>query len=238
MIKVIFENKDIVALNKPAGLLTHPDRSKKGGKSLVEWLVEHYPEVKKVGDAPAERPGIVHRLDRDTSGVLIVARSQAAFAYLKKLFQTGGVRKTYAALVYGELTGRGVINKPIGLRPGTTKRSVTSKNMKMVKEAVTEYQAQEIFEYSAGGKTNFCTFLKVMPKTGRTHQIRVHLASISHPIVGDALYGPKKQALAAPRQFLHAAAIELVLPDKSKVKIEAELPEDLRHIIDGLKKIR
>jgi 23S rRNA pseudouridine1911/1915/1917 synthase len=230
-VKVIHESRDIVAVYKPAGLLVHPDRSKKGGESLVDWLLLHYPEVRTVGDKPGERPGIVHRLDRDTSGVLIVARNQPTFEYLKKLFQKGEVRKTYLALVHGRLIGRGIINKPIGLKPGTIKRSVTAKKMKMIKEAVTEYEAMKVFQFSKGEELHYFTLLKVSPRTGRTHQIRVHLASIGHPVVGDSLYGPKKEILEIKRQFLHADSIELVLPAEGRVRLAADLPPELEEVL-------
>ena len=223
-ISVIYEDKNIIAINKPAGLLTHnvPINSKNAGQSpaLTDWLINRYPEIKTVGDDPENRPGIVHRLDKETSGVIIVARNQKAFEYLKNLFQTSQVKKTYLGLVWGKVEPKsGTINKPIGLKSGTTKRTVAVKNAKMVKEAITDYQVKKYFDQYS--------LLEIHPRTGRTHQIRVHLNSIHHPIVGDRLYGKKPLPAGLTRQFLHAASIELNLPDNGRIKLEANLPADL-----------
>ncbi len=234
-IPIIYEDRDIVAVNKPAGVLVHKTgvafgkNGKKEDDTIVDFLLKHFPEIRLVGDrhtsggSSIERSGIVHRLDRETSGVIIAARNQESFSDLKTQFQERKVRKSYLALVYGIIEKQGVINKPIGLKPGTIKRSVTAKNMKMIKEAVTEYIPQKHFKAA--------TLLMVTPKTGRTHQIRVHLASIGHPIVGDTLYGFKKQTLCSPRQFLHAESIEFTTLSGKRMKIEAELPDDLKEVL-------
>ena len=180
-----------------------------------------------MGDAPQIRPGIVHRLDKDTSGVLIAARNQKFFDYLKNLFQNHEVKKTYLALVWGELKSGGVIEKPIGLKPGTVKRSVRARNMKMIKEAVTEYKPLNFL----GKNGEKFTLVKLMPKTGRTHQLRVHMASINHPVVGDSLYGPKTNPWNLNRQFLHAESVEFTSAEGKRVKIEAGLPEELQKIL-------
>ncbi len=235
-IDVVYENDDFLAVNKPAGVIVHrPERGPKAsrkGNVLTDWLKERYPEAKEVGDEPELRPGIVHRLDEDTSGILLLAKNQAAFEYLKGLFQRHEVKKTYLALAHGRMTGRGKIEKPIGLKSGSVKRSVNARDMKMVKEAVTEYRVLKLFK--KGAETY--TLLQVAPLTGRTHQIRVHLASIGHPIVGDALYGRKKEdgSIGLGRQFLHAESVEFALPDGSRMKIEAEMPEDLREVLEKL----
>ncbi|MFH1162432.1 MAG: RluA family pseudouridine synthase [Candidatus Jorgensenbacteria bacterium] len=316
MFEVIYEDRDFLVLNKPAGVLVHgvsgnpdadPDgtvgagrsglrskhRREQGAKSseetVVDWLLRYYPEVKGVGDpstgsgqapsagshlrpatdgqagqapsassgqAPSTgsstgahskssgqvtpaRPGIVHRLDRETSGVLVVARTQPFFEYLKRLFQTHAVVKTYLALVHGLVKARGVVDVPIGLRAGSVKRSVRARHMKMVKEAVTEYRPLKVFERdTSGGKPELFTLVELTPRTGRTHQLRVHLASIGHPVAGDALYGVKGNPLALSRHFLHAESIAFSLPDGKRMRFDAELPDDLKHIIDGLKEIR
>jgi len=236
MVSIIYKNSDFIAVNKPAGLLVHAVKAHKTSeKTLVQWLLENFPEVGEVGDpstgsGQVERPGIVHRLDKDTSGVLIVARNQQFFDYLKNLFQTNQVKKTYLALVFGEVQKGGVIDKPIGLKPGTTKRSVMARNMKMVKSARTEYKPIKVFDK----KGEFFTLLRIIPKTGRTHQIRVHLASIGHPVVGDALYSRKENPFGAKRQFLHAESIEFSKKSGERIKIEAALPEELKQIIDTL----
>ncbi|MFH0712525.1 MAG: RluA family pseudouridine synthase [Candidatus Jorgensenbacteria bacterium] len=233
MISVIYEDENLLALSKPAGVLVHPSsfsKEDKGQATVTDWLLKNYPEVKMVGDNPAERPGIVHRLDRETSGVLLVARNQKTFEYLKKLFQEHKVVKTYLALVWGRLSGSGIIDVPIGLKPGTVRRVVRGKALKMVKEAVTEYRALKTFKK---GDDEF-TLVELTPKTGRTHQLRVHMKSINHPVVGDVLYSPKKDPFNLSRQFLHAESIEFTKSDGSRLKLEAELPNELKTVIDSL----
>ena len=243
---VIFEHKNFLILNKPAGVLVHgilnkDDKSKFGLEpTVVDAILASYPEIREVGDNPTERPGIVHRLDKDTSGVLVVARNQKFYEYLKFLFQTHEVKKTYLALVWGKLSGSGIIDRPIGLKSGSVKRSVHNKNTKMIKEAVTEYQSLKIFQYDAphsiAREAPHFTLVRVIPKTGRTHQIRVHLASIGHPVVGDKLYGKKNVPFKIERQFLHAESIEFSLEDGQRIKVAADLPEDLKTVILELEK--
>lgn len=243
--RVVYQDKDFVVINKPAGLLVHPvksgkagiphggiiSRGKPGESALTDWLIKRYPEIKTVGDDPENRPGIVHRLDRATSGVMIVPRNQKYFEYLKGLFQKRQIQKTYVALVFGKLPEKaGVINKPIGLKSGTTKHSVIA--TKMVKEAVTEYKLIKILRDSGG---ELFSFVEVYPKTGRTHQIRVHFASIGHAVAGDKMYSRKNQPDWASRLMLHAQSLEFV-PEASgsRLKIEALPPEDFEKIIASL----
>ncbi len=224
--KAIYEDKSFLAVDKPAGLIVHEARSVKRGvsskeRTLVDWLLKRYPEIKTVGDEPETRPGIVHRLDRDTSGVLLVARNQRYFDYLKSLFQRREIQKTYLALVFGvpkEKSGR--ITSAIGIKSGTTKRSVHSE--KDVKQAVTEYKVLKTFEREVGKYS----LLEVRPKTGRTHQIRVHLASVGSPVVGDPLYGRKKQPAWAKRLMLHASSLEFNLADGKRIRLETETPSE------------
>src|SRR3989344_5227002 len=214
--------------------------------TLVDWLVGRYPEIKEVGDDPALRPGSVHRLDKETSGIMVIARTKESFEYLKSLFQTRQIHKIYRALVFGDVKEKkGIIEKPIGIKNGTLKRSVRSE--KMVKEAITEYRVVKNFQFSI---FNFqstpqskildskFSLLEVEPKTGRTHQIRVHLASIGHPIVGDRLYGTKEsrvksQAMGA-RLMLHALSLEFTTVEGRRVKLEAEPPADFRGTISSI----
>lgn len=217
-----YKDSDVVAINKPAGLLVHKTRVSQE-TTLVDWLLENFPEIKGVGDDPAIRPGIVHRLDKETSGIMIVARNQKAFEYLKKLFQTRQVKKTYFALVWGKVKEKtGVIEKPLGIKSGTLKRTVSGK-ARMVKEAITVYKVVKFVKL----KDQTFTLLEVQPLTGRTHQIRAHLASIGHPVVGDMLYGRKPAPAGITRQFLHAESLELTLPSGSRIKISADLPPEL-----------
>ncbi|MEK7624133.1 MAG: RNA pseudouridine synthase [Patescibacteria group bacterium] len=228
MISLIYETSDFIAVNKPAGVLTHPIKDLRE-ETLVDWILEKYPEVKNVGDEPEIRPGIVHRLDRDTSGVILIARNQEFFEYLKNLFKTRQIKKTYLALVWGKLEPKfGEIKIPIGIKTGSIKRTVWQKRAKDLKEAVTEYQVKKYF--------NGFSLVELTPKTGRTHQIRVHLASLGHPVVGDKLYGfqKSKPPFDLNRQFLHAVSLEFSSADGHRIMIEAELPEELKLIIDTL----
>ncbi|MBI5306274.1 RluA family pseudouridine synthase [Candidatus Wolfebacteria bacterium] len=252
-IEIIYETPDFLAINKPAGVLVHQINlkslllsatSRKGltqnlkpDFTLVDWLLGKYPEVKNVGDAPEIRPGIVHRLDKDTSGVILICRNQKFFEYAKKIFQEHKIKKNYLALANGEVKPKnGIIEKPISIKSGSIKRTIHKG--KDEKAAITEYQVLNYFERN-GEKFSY---LKVMPKTGRTHQIRIHLASIGHPIVGDSLYGKKENSFGLNRQFLHAESLEFNLADGlpagrhgRRIKIEADLPQDLQKIIDSLK---
>ena len=199
--------------------------------TLVDWLISCRPEIKNVGDDPALRPGIVHRLDKATSGVMVVAKTQASFEQLKKSFQEHRMRKTYYALVSGvPKNKKGTIDAPIGITSGSLKRSVHSS--KMAKPAVTEYSVLKNIGGGTGAER--CALLKVNPKTGRTHQIRVHLASIGHPILGDALYGTKtSRAIAAPRLMLHAATLEFSDDSGRRFAFEAPIPDDFPRLSTG-----
>lgn len=240
-IRVIHEDKNFLAVYKPAGLPVHPAKFRIKNlelrikePTLVDWLLKHYPEIKNVGDDPKTRPGIVHRLDKDTSGVILVARSQKYFEYLKNLFQTRQIKKTYLALVWGKLEPKtGVIKKSISIKSGAVKRTVWKGRLE--KEAITEYKVIKFIKLKVNKeKEEFFSLVKVFPKTGRTHQIRVHLASIGHPIVGDTLYGPKRSPFGRSpvgRQFLHAESLEFSAEEGKRIKIEAELPAELKNVI-------
>ncbi|MDP3948559.1 MAG: RluA family pseudouridine synthase [bacterium] len=264
--KIVYEDENFVGISKPAGMLVHPytvsgkwsrpagsreaRQMANGEKTLVSWLLEKYPEMKTVGDPSTRstnsgqassgqanlRPGIVHRLDRETSGIMLAVRNQKYFDYFKSLFKERQIKKTYLALVSGEPKEKhGVIDKPIGIKNGSIKRSIHSG--KMLKSAVTEYKVIKTFygepfnhAQDKPGRTIISgvgpfSLLEVFPKTGRTHQIRVHLASIGHPIVGDPLYGGKKNAGLAKRLMLHAYSLEFSLPNGRRLKLEAE-PEE------------
>lgn len=236
----------------------HPIKSKNEEKetTLTTEILKIYPEIAKVGDLPVgrqaiqERPGLVHRLDKETSGILVIARNQKTFEYLKELFVNRKIKKTYLALVQGKFKEkRGIIDKPISLKPDTTRR--TTSRGKMTKEAITEYEVLKTFEVPVelilnsnpreSVKKNlresaFFNLLKIFPKTGRTHQIRVHLASIGHPIIGDAVYGKKINPFGLTRQFLHAESLEFNLEDGKRIKLEADLPNELKGIIMNLEK--
>lgn len=233
--KIIYEDENFIAVNKPAGMLVHPINGREKEPILVSFITEKYPEIKDVGDQPETRPGIVHRLDRDTSGVILVARNQRYFEYLKNLFQTRQIKKTYLALVLGKLEPKqGIIEKPISLKTGSVKRTVWEG--KDAKPAVTEYKVKKYFSFDGQDYS----LVEAFPKTGRTHQIRIHFSSTGHPIIGDKLYGSKKSNPPAGepfnlnRQFLHAQSLEFTTEDGKRMKVEADLPEELEKIIDSL----
>lgn len=250
-IKILYEDKNFLAVYKPAGVLVHGTQLRMQNaelrikeSTLVDFLIKKYPEIKTVGDDPKTRPGIVHRLDKDTSGVILIARNQKYFEYLKNLFQTGQIKKTYLALVYGKVSPvrngasngvepkTGIIEKPIFLKPGTTKRTVHEG--KMEKPAITEYKVIKFLKLKDDDKEKIFSLLKIFPKTGRTHQIRIHLSSIGHPIVGDTFYGHKTNPLGLTRQFLHAESLEFSQENGKRIKIETGLPEDLKKVLTNL----
>jgi len=222
-LKVVFENKDIVVIDKPSGLTVHPVNPEQDD-TLVNGLIASYPEIKNVGD-DALRPGIVHRLDKDTSGLMVVAKNNTAFEYLKKQFAERKVIKKYLALVCGQVKDkRGIITKAISLSKKDHKKRSALLDDK-AKKAWTEYQVLKIFKDY--------TLLEVKPKTGRTHQIRVHLASIGHPLAGDKQYKFKRQPWPENlnRQFLHAAYLKFQLPDGKIMEFKSELPKNLEEVI-------
>jgi len=231
-IPIVYEDKNIVAVNKPAGLLVHsttPERDEIE-KTLAGWILARYPETVNVGDSE-NRPGIVHRLDKDTSGLIIIAKNQKTFDHLKTQFQEREIKKTYRAIVYGVPKEKsGMIDKEISLKAGTTKRTVHGG--KMTKSAVTEYKVLEEFEDAA--------YLEVNIKTGRTHQIRVHLASIGHPVLGDDLYGSKtSKKIDIPgmtHQVLHAYSMEVEPMEGKKIALTADVPEEFEGALGYLRK--
>ncbi len=236
-IKIIYEDKNLLAINKPAGLMVHPTADTKE-KTLVDWLLKKYPKIEGVGDPSASsgqvdplRPGIVHRLDKDTSGVLIVAKTQEAFDFFKKQFAEREIKKEYLALVDGHLKKDwGIIDLPIGKSKADFRKKTTqTKSAGKTREAQTEYRVLEKFDKY--------DLVQLFPKTGRTHQLRVHLRALNHPVVCDKLYG-FNGSICPPgleRQFLHAKSIELLLLNGKNLKIEAELPADLKTTLAELR---
>ena len=237
-LSIIYQDNDIVVVNKPAGMAVHKGVAEKG-ETLADWLAEKFPEMKMVGDEPELRPGIVHRLDKDTSGVLVAARNQKSFEFLKNQFQKREVVKKYLALVEGNFkndlptgqAGNGVIALPIGRSASDFRKKMASDSAKgELREAVTEYKVLEKFPKH--------TLVEAYPKTGRTHQIRVHFKAICHPVVCDSLYGGKRMTcpFGLARHFLHANFLEFVSPSGVRLKLEADLPEDLAEVLAGLRK--
>ncbi len=235
-IKIIYEDEDILILDKPSGLLTHPKNWNDKSESVISWLLKNRPLVKDVGDPSTGsgqanlRPGIVHRLDKETSGLLLIAKNQKSFEYLKELFQKREIIKTYIALVNGQLKNKkGVIETPLGKLGTKQTTRIQGKHELKEKSAITKYGVlKEYTDYS---------LLEVTPKTGRTHQIRVHLKSIGHPVVCDPLYAGKK--LICPpelnRLFLHAQKLSFVSPASESLTVETDLPPDLDNFLKILR---
>jgi 23S rRNA pseudouridine1911/1915/1917 synthase len=224
---ILFENADVILINKPAGMVVHPAAGHWSG-TLVNAVLGHDPELEGVGDE--QRPGIVHRLDRDTSGVIVVAKNDAAHRDLQKQFKARTVDKRYVALVEGQPpTPTGRIEAPIGRDPRERKRMAIVPETRGGRPAFTEYKTLESFPAH--------TLLEVNLLTGRTHQIRLHLAYLKCPIVGDTVYGRRNATLPMKRQFLHAARLSLRLPGTTETRtFTAPLPDDLTRALDLLRR--
>lgn len=244
----LYEDSDILVINKPAGLMVHGDGRTKE-KTLADFLIEEYPEMKEIGEpwvsapvvpatdslqttnyklpATIYRPGIVHRLDRETSGVLVIAKNQEAFLSLKDQFKNRTTEKHYRAFVWGFLAeSEGIIDKPIGRSPSDFRRFLSGHGARgELRDAVTEYKVLKQFVDASGEKFSF---LDISPKTGRTHQIRVHMKYLQRPIACDKLYAPKNPcALGFDRVALHAYSLSINLPKtKERMTFVAPLPVD------------
>lgn len=221
---VVFESQDVLIINKPAGMVVHPAAGHFTG-TLIHAALSHAPEIEGVGGEL--RPGLVHRLDKDTSGLIVLAKNDAAQQALQAQFQSREVEKTYIALVDGTpSTSTGRIEAAIGRDPRERKRMAVVRG-RNGREAISEYRVIEYFEDH--------TLLEVDIHTGRTHQIRVHLNFIGCPVVGDKVYGKRHPSLPLERQFLHAARLGLRLPGETELRtFTAPLPADLQQVLDGL----
>lgn len=226
---VIYEDNDLVAIDKPAGIMTHPD-GRSSEETVSDWFAARYPQSAHVGETQKLqdgteilRPGVVHRLDRETSGILVLAKTPEAHAFLKSAFQNREIEKSYLAFVHGVPKERkGRIEFSIGRsRKDFRLRSAQPKAKGALREAITEYEVL--------ADTGKSALLLVRPLTGRTHQIRVHLKAIHHPVIGDELYGPGKgAALGLSRLALHAFRLAVPLPGGERKTLEAPVPEGLR----------
>lgn len=267
LITILYEDENVLVVNKPAGLVVHADgrtdeitlvdwilqnypEMKDVGEPLIvknELRIKNQElgqEQEKGNSVLAStpnpiiyRPGIVHRIDRDTSGVLVIAKNQKTFEFLKSQFQEREVEKVYQALVYGVVKGDdGVIDRPITRsRKDFRLWSAQRGGRGVEREAVTEYKVLKRITATKGGGENGFSLLELRPKTGRTHQIRVHLKAINHPVVCDTLYAPKREcAFGFSRLALHALSIEFTLPTGKKLKVEAPLPDDFKNAVAGL----
>lgn len=270
-IKILYEDEFVLALNKPSGLLVHSDGKSKD-KTLVDWINSNYPNLKDLGEPQVlqngeiiKRPGIVHRLDKDTSGVILVAKTKEAHQSLKEQFQARKVEKIYHTIVWGKFLPEkmeGIIDKPIGRSANDFRKWSAEYGAKgEMREAVTEYRvlAQShnspltpLLQQERGTRKEInsvlpeLSYLEVRPKTGRTHQIRVHLKAIGHPVVGDKVYGgAKHQALIdnkktgteekKQRLMLHAVSIKLQLPNGLHIKVESPIPPEFEAVKNLLK---
>jgi 23S rRNA pseudouridine1911/1915/1917 synthase len=243
-IPILYEDDDIVAINKPSGIMVHPD-GRAPGPFLTDWILKKYPEADAVGEVAhsvdgkrLDRPGIVHRLDRETSGVLLIARTKAGHACLKEQFKARTIKKKYLAWVWGEMEEEfGTINRPIGRSISDFRRWSAQRGARgEVREAETYWtkvksRKVQVTSEKDAEKLDKFTLIEAEPKTGRTHQIRVHFAAIQHPVVGDTLYAPKKPlALGFNRVALHSRSIEFDNCEGKRVKIESPLPADFESV--------
>jgi 23S rRNA pseudouridine1911/1915/1917 synthase len=221
-LKVVYEDSDIIVVDKPAGMLVHPAAGRYTG-TLVNAILARCPDLGGIDGSL--RPGIVHRLDKDTSGLMVVAKNDRAHNMLSRQIKDRRIKKVYIALVAGHLTPeRGAVEAPVGRHPHDRKRMAVVSGGR---ESLTRYR---VIEYLKGH-----TLLEVVPETGRTHQIRVHLSAIGHHVFGDPVYGKRSPLLK--RQFLHAARLGFRLPSSGEyVEFESELPADLTEALAHLER--
>lgn len=219
---IIFENADLIVVNKPAGMVVHPAAGHASG-TLVNAVLGYDPDIEGIGGE--ERPGLVHRLDKETSGLIVLAKNDQAHNWLQDQFRLRKVEKTYLALVDGKPpTPTGRVEASIGRDPSQRKKMAIVPDRKG-REAISEYKTVESFSKH--------TLLEFHPLTGRTHQIRLHCAFLKCPIVGDGVYGHKNPSLKIGRHFLHAYRLKITLPGEKQPRLfEAELPEELKHALD------
>lgn len=223
---ILFENDDLLVVNKPAGMVVHPAAGHASG-TLVNAVLGYDPDLEGIGGE--ERPGVVHRLDKETSGLILLAKNERAHRWLQDQFRLRNVEKTYLALVDGRPpTPSGRVEAPIGRDPKNRKRMAIVPPGKG-REAVSEYKTIEEFDKH--------TLLEFHPHTGRTHQIRLHCAFLKCPIVGDEVYGRKTPTLDIGRHFLHAWRLKILLPNEKESRLfEAPLPEELENVLQFLRK--
>jgi len=220
---IVFEDETLLVINKPAGLVVHPGSGNWSG-TLMNAVLHHVPGIEQI-----PRAGIVHRLDKDTSGLMVVAKTLEAQTDLIRQLQARTVKRVYFALANGVMKKDGGVDSPIGRHPTQRIKMAVVPESRGGKPALTWYRILENFPH--------CTFVECTLETGRTHQIRVHLASINHPLVGDPVYGKKHPQLPDfPRQALHATRLGLVHPVTGlKMQWEVPMPQDMRDLLDNLR---
>lgn len=229
-IDVLYEDNDVVVINKPSGILVHEDGHHEG-ETVVDWFLARAPEARGIGEKgkalsgiELQRSGVVHRLDTETSGVMILAKNQKAFEYLKVQFHDRLVKKEYRAFVYGTMKEKwGTIDRPIG-------RSARDFRIRSAQRGAKGTLRDAITDWELIGQNEAYAYLKLFPKTGRTHQIRVHLKAVGRPVVGDKLYAPenllKSDNLGFMRLALHAYKLEIELPNGETKGFIAPLSEE------------
>ena len=245
---ILYEDSDCIVLNKAPGMVVHPAAGWKQG-TLVNALLHHCPDLPGIGGE--RRPGIVHRLDKDTSGVMVVAKHDAAFQHLAAEFKARRVRKEYVALVWGVMgKAQGTIDRPIGRHRSDRKKMSSVRALARARAALTEWRVEEVFPTGAArGRFAHVSLLRLRPQSGRTHQLRVHLADEDHPVVGDAVYGPKAALFRGhdvdaslsgfPRQALHAERLCFTHPvTGAAMEFHAPAPADMKRLLKRLAELR
>jgi 23S rRNA pseudouridine1911/1915/1917 synthase len=224
---IVYEDDDVVVIDKPAGLVVHPAAGHDSG-TLVNALLGHLPDLGSTGGGIGGevRPGIVHRLDKDTSGLIVAAKNDRALQLLQEQFKARTIKKMYLALVEGIVEPHeGIIDAPIGRsKLDRRKMAVTREG----RSARTRYRVRQIYRQPD------LSLVEAYPETGRTHQIRVHFAWFKHPLVGDETYGRQRLSVPSERHFLHAASLTLTLPNGETRTFTSQLPADLQHVLDQL----
>ncbi len=224
---IVYEDDDVVVIDKPAGLVVHPSAGHDSG-TLVNALLSHIPDLGNTGGGIGgeARPGIVHRLDKETSGLIVAAKNDRALQFLQEQFKSRTIKKMYLALVEGIVEPReGIIDAPIGRSQADRKKMAVTREGR---SARTRYRVRQIYRQPD------LSLVEAYPETGRTHQIRVHFAWLRHPLVGDETYGRQRPIVPIERHFLHAASLTLTLPNGETHTFIAKLPDDLQRVLDQL----
>jgi 23S rRNA pseudouridine1911/1915/1917 synthase len=220
---IVYDDADVVVIDKPAGLVVHPAAGHDSG-TLVNALLGRIPDLEGIGGEV--RPGIVHRLDKETSGLIVVAKNDRALQFLQDQFKARTIKKVYLALVEGIVEPReGIIDAPIGRSKTDRKKMAVTRDGR---SAQTRYRVRQIYHQPD------LSLVEASPETGRTHQIRVHFAWLKHPLVGDEIYGRHKLIVPIERHFLHAASLTLTLPNGETHTFISKLPDDLQSVLDQL----
>jgi 23S rRNA pseudouridine1911/1915/1917 synthase len=243
---ILYEDKDCIVINKAPGIVVHPAAGRNSG-TLVNALLYHCPDLQGIGGE--RRPGIVHRLDKDTSGAMIIAKNDMAYQQLARQFKERSVNKEYLALVWGRLEpATGTIDRPIGRHRSDRKKMSSVYFLAKRRPAVTEWCVEKYFVAPGeGANAAWLSWVRLKPRTGRTHQIRVHLADLKYPLVGDKVYARQRKSRAVvkqaesrldvfPRQALHAEKLEINHPRSGeRIKFLAPLADDLRELLGDLR---